>query len=158
MRAGFSFAFKRLQNVLRQWGVEITRHGELTLGETDGAQSRQRRGVDDGEQAGGFFGQALRTFRDDVSVVKFDFNGQITHGVKLRRCPDARKRRFAITAILIMAGKQRGVHLPRSVFCGFNSDSKFDDFPTSLLDIPCSILDIQAETFHCILGILACLP
>ena len=50
------------------------------------------------------------------------------------------------------------LHLPRSVFCGFNSDSKFDGFPTSLLDIPCSILDIQGEAFHSILGILACLP
>ena len=38
------------------------------------------------------------------------------------------------------------------------ANSKFDGFPTSLLDIPCSILDIQSETFHCILGILACLP
>ena len=60
LREGFSFAFKGLQNVLRQWSVEISQHGELTLGEPDGAQLRQRRGADDGKQARGFFGQALR--------------------------------------------------------------------------------------------------
>ena len=42
MNCDFSFAFKRLQNVFRQRGVEIIRHGELAVGETDGAQVRQR--------------------------------------------------------------------------------------------------------------------
>ena len=41
--AGFSFALKRLQNVFRQRGVEIIRHRELAVGETDGARLRQRR-------------------------------------------------------------------------------------------------------------------
>ena len=50
-----------------------------------------------------------------------------------------------------------GVGSP-SVFSVSIANSRFDGFPTSLLEIPYSILDIQTETFHCILGILACLP
>ena len=38
------------------------------------------------------------------------------------------------------------VHVPRFLFCGFNCPSRFDGFPTSLLDIPCSILDIQKQS------------
>ncbi len=38
--------------------------------------------LENGKQAGGFFGQALRAFGQNVSVVNFDFNGQITHVVK----------------------------------------------------------------------------
>ena len=53
--------------------------------------------LENGEQAGGFFGQALRAFGQNVSVVNFDFNGQITHDVKLRLHPPARKQRFAST-------------------------------------------------------------
>jgi hypothetical protein len=33
-----SFAPKRLQHVFRQRGVEVIRHGELALGQTDGTE------------------------------------------------------------------------------------------------------------------------
>ena len=88
-------AFKCLQNFLRQRGVEVIGHDELPSGQTDGAQLRQRRGRQDGEQAGGFFGQAFRAFRQNVSVVNFDFKGQKTNGPKLCPQPAARKRRCA---------------------------------------------------------------
>ena len=48
--------------------------------------------LEDREQTGAFFGQALGTFGQNVSVIQFDFNGQITHGVKLRPARLARKR------------------------------------------------------------------
>jgi len=52
--------------------------------------------LENGKQAGRFFGQALRAFGQNVSVVNFDLNGQITHGVKVRLHPAARKPRFAL--------------------------------------------------------------
>ena len=51
---------------------------------------------ENGKQAGGFFRQALRAFGQNVSVVNFDFNGQITHVAKLRLHPPARKQRFSL--------------------------------------------------------------
>jgi len=51
---------------------------------------------ENGEQTGGFFGQLLRAFGQNASVVNFDLNGQITHGVKVRLHPAARKPRFAL--------------------------------------------------------------
>jgi len=50
--------------------------------------------LEEGEQPGTFFGQALRAFGQNVSVIQFDFNRQITHDVKLRRPQPARKQRF----------------------------------------------------------------
>jgi len=50
--------------------------------------------LEEGEQPGTFIGQALRAFGQNVSVIQFDFNGQVTHGVKLRRPRPARKPRF----------------------------------------------------------------
>jgi hypothetical protein len=58
---------------------------------------RDRRGLDgirleNGEQTGAFFGQALGAFGQNVSMVNFDFDGQITHGAKLRLPWLARKK------------------------------------------------------------------
>ena len=91
--AGFSFAFKCLQDVLRQRGVEVVRHDELASGETARPHLCQRR-RENGEQAGGFFGQALGAFGENVSMVNLNFNRQITHAVKLRRQAVCRKRQI----------------------------------------------------------------
>jgi len=52
--------------------------------------------LENGKQAGCPLGQVFRTFGHNVSVVNFDFNGQITHRAKLRRHRSARKQRFAL--------------------------------------------------------------
>jgi len=53
---------------------------------------------ENGEQAGGPFRQAFRVFGQNVSVVNFDFNGPIAHGVKLRLHPPGCKERFPLEA------------------------------------------------------------
>src|ERR1035438_3967611 len=47
-----SFALKRLQHVFRQRGVEVIRHSELALGQTDGTRLGKWRWIQNGEQAG----------------------------------------------------------------------------------------------------------
>jgi len=92
-----------LQDIVGQWGIKIVGHGELAFGKAAGALlGRGRR--KDGQEAGSFFGQALRAFGQNVSVINFNFNGQITHGMKLNRLPSARKRRFTTKWELNVAG------------------------------------------------------
>ena len=43
------------------------------------------------KQTEAFFGETLRVFGQNMPVVNFDFNGQITHATKLRRPPPACK-------------------------------------------------------------------
>src|ERR1035437_10954211 len=78
-----SFAFKCLRYVFRQRGVEVIRHGELTLGKTDGTRLGKWRRIQNGEQAGRFLRQGFRAFRRNPPVVNFNFNGQVAHSTKL---------------------------------------------------------------------------
>jgi len=48
--------------------------------------------MENSKQAGGSFGQSLGAFGLNVSVVNFDFDSQITHGMKLRLYERGRKQ------------------------------------------------------------------
>src|SRR5947208_15287908 len=82
-RAESSSAFKRLQNIFRQWGMEVLRHGELAFGQTDGARLGKWRWVENGEQTRRLVRQGLRAFGRNTPVVNLHFNGQIAHATKL---------------------------------------------------------------------------
>ncbi|MGO8677211.1 MAG: hypothetical protein ACLQVX_15240 [Limisphaerales bacterium] len=65
-------AFKRLYYGFGQRGVEIIRHGKLTLCQTNRARVQERRRIQNGEQAGRFLRQGFGAFRQNAPVVNFD--------------------------------------------------------------------------------------
>src|SRR5271157_1351409 len=64
-----SFAFKRLQYVFRQGGVEVIRHRKLALGQTNRTRLGKRQRIKDSEQAGRLLRQGLSAFRRNAPVV-----------------------------------------------------------------------------------------
>ncbi len=57
-----TFALERLQHVFRQGGVEVIRHGKLSLGQTNRTRLGKWRRIQDSEQAGRFLRQGLSAF------------------------------------------------------------------------------------------------
>ena len=89
----FSFRLKGPQDFFGQWCVEVRRNRELPARQTNGteAQAGGWGRLQNSQQGGGLVGQVVGGFGHDVAVIQLDFEGPVTHVVKICDCPDGRK-------------------------------------------------------------------